>query len=253
MKIWAIALNTYRETIRDKVLYLLLVFAALSIISSRILGYISIGDDMKMVVDISLASISIFGALIAVFVGTSLVYKEIDKRTLYTIISRPIDRYEFVLGKYLGLVMLIGVTTILMTLFSALYILILGGNIGLIFFEAVLLIYWKLLLITAFSVLLSSLTSPILGAIIVLSAYVFGHGTGILIDLPPQLQGTLTETFMAATYFILPNLSNFDIWKEYANGVEISQAYVLWTLLYGTIYTALLLYLATVVFENKDV
>ena len=107
MKIWAIATNTYREAIRDKILYLLLVFGALSIASSKLLGFISIGDDLKIIVDISLASISLFGALIAIFVGTSLVYKEVDKRTIYTIISRPIDRYEFILGKYLGLVMLI--------------------------------------------------------------------------------------------------------------------------------------------------
>ena len=253
MKMWAIATNTYREAIRDKVLYLLFVFGLISIVSSRILGYMSIGDEQKIVADISLASISVFGALIAVFIGTNLVYKEVDKRTIYTIISRPIDRYEFILGKYLGLVGLIGVTTVLMGAFSAGYIVLMGGSVDLIFFEAVLLIYWKLLLITAFSVLLSSLTSPILGAIIVLCAYVFGHGTGILIDLPPHLQDTFAETLMAGAYFILPNLSNFDIWKEYANGVEISQAYVAWNLLYGTVYTAVLLYLAALVFENKDV
>ena len=253
MKIWAIATNTYREAIRDKVLYLLLAFGTISIVSSKLLGYISIGDELKIIVDISLASISVFGALIAVFVGTNLVYKEIDKRTIYTIISRPIDRYEFILGKYMGLMMLIAVTTLFMMLFSAGYILLLGGNINAVFFEAVLLIYCKLLLITAFSVLLSTLTSPILGAIIALTAYFFGHSTGILIDVPPQLQGTFSESLMAAVYFILPNLSNFDIWKEYANGIDISQTYVAWTVLYGAMYTTLLLFLAAMVFENKDV
>ena len=128
-----------------------------------------------------------------------------------------------------------------------------GGTIGVVFFEAVLLIFCKLLLVTAFSVLLSTLTSPILGAIIVLAAYFFGHSTGILIDVPPVLQGTISETLMGVMYYVLPNLSNFDIWKEYANGVEISHMYVIWTFFYGLVYTALLLFLAGVAFENKDV
>lgn len=252
MSILPIAKNTYREAVRDKVLYLLVVFGCLSILASRILGFVSIGDEMKIITDISLASISLFGALIAVFVGTNLVYKEIDKRTLYTILSRPISRYEFVLGKYLGLVALIGMTTILMTLISALYIIVMGGAVDSMFFVAVLLIYIKLLLVTAFSVLLSSLASPILGAAIVLSGYVFGHATGILIDLPPQFTGTLAETVMRGIYFVTPNLSNFDIWQEYANGIAISREYVLWTILYGVLYTGLVLYLATVAFRNKD-
>lgn len=253
MTILPIAKNTYREAVRDKVLYLLIVFGCLSILASKILGFVSIGDEMKIITDISLASISLFGALIAVFVGTNLVYKEIDKRTLYSILSRPISRYEFVLGKYIGLVSLIAMTTALMALFSALYITIMGGTVDMMFFVAVFLIYLKLLLVTAFSVLLSSLASPILGAAIVLSGYVFGHATGILIDLPPQFSGTFMEKVMKGLYFVTPNLSNFDIWQEYANGIEISQRYVAWTVLYGVLYTGLILYLATVAFENKDV
>jgi len=253
MSILPIAKNTYREAVRDKILYLLVVFGCLSILASKILGFVSIGDEMKIITDISLASISLFGALIAVFVGTNLVYKEIDKRTLYTILCRPISRFEFVLGKYLGLVGLIGMTTLLMTLISALYIIAMGGSIDAMFFVAVLLIYIKLLLVTAFAVLLSSLASPILGAAIVMSGYVLGHATGILIDLPPQFAGTFMEKVMRGLYFVTPNLSNFDIWQEYANGIDISQKYVMWTVVYGVLYTGLVLYLATVAFRNKDV
>ena len=253
MSIIAIAKNTYREAIRDKILYLLLFFGCLSIVASKILSYVSIGDELKIINDISLASISLFGALIAVFVGTSLVYKEIDKRTIYTIISRPISRYEFVLGKYMGLVGLIAVTTTSMAIISALYILAMGGTVDSMFCFAVILIYIKLLLITAFSILLSSLASPILGAVIALSGYIFGHATGILIDLPPQFKDTFMETLMRMIYFVTPNLSNFDIWQEYANGIPISGTYIVWTAFYGFLYTALVLYLATVAFENKDV
>jgi ABC-2 type transport system permease protein len=253
MRMLAIAMNTYREAIRDKILYMLMFFAGVTILGSKALGYISVGQDMKIITDISLASISLFGALVAIFVGTNLVFKEVDKRTIYTILSRPVYRYEFILGKYLGLALLLATVTVIMAVFAGSYIAILGGRVEFMFAEAVLLIYWKLLLVTAFSVLLSSLTSPILGAIIVLTGYIMGHATGILVDLPPHFDGTLTKDLMNTAYQILPNLSNFDIWQEYANGVAVPHSYVAWTMLYGTAYTVLLLFLASVVFENKDV
>ena len=253
MRILTVALNTYREAVRDKVLYVLLFFAGATILCSKALGYISIGQDIKIITDISLAAISVFGALIAIFVGTNLVYKEIDKRTIYTILSRPIWRFEFIVGKYLGLALLIAIVTALMGLFTAAYLAVLGGRVEFVFAEAILLVYWKLLLVTALSVLLSTVTSPILGAIVVLSCYFIGHATSILIDLPPHFDGTIIKEVMTFVYYTMPNLSNFDIWREYANGVTVPHSYVVWTVLYGTVYTGLLLFLAAMAFQDKDV
>lgn len=252
MRIFAVAMNTFRESVRDKVLYVLLFFGGVTIASSKALGWVSIGEDMKIVVDVSLAAVGLFGALIAIFVGTNLVYKEIDKRTIYTIISRPMWRWEFIVGKYLGLALLLAVVTLAMTGGAALYVVLLGGTVGLTFFEAALLIYWQLLLLTALSILLSSLTSPILGAIIVFSCYGLGHATGILIDLPAKVAESPFGKVLEHLYYIVPNLSNFDIRAEAANAVEVSPAYIAWALLYGTLYTVLLLVLAALAFERKD-
>ncbi|MCL4692606.1 MAG: ABC transporter permease subunit [Candidatus Hydrogenedentes bacterium] len=253
MRVLAVAQNTFREAVRDKVLYVLLFFAASTVLGSKALGWISIGQDIKIVKDISLAAVSIFGVLIAIFVGTNLIYKEIDKRTIYTIICRPMARYEFILGKYLGMAFLLGVVTVVMTAVTAVYVLSLGGTLDLTFFLAVVLIYWELLLITALAVLLSSLTSPILGALIVFSTFIVGHATGILIDLPEHFDGTVAEKALALVYYVLPNLSNFNIRAEAANGVPVAPAYVLWAITYGTVYTAILLVLASLAFEDKDV
>lgn len=253
MRIFAIAQNTFRESIRDKVLYVLLFFAAVTIFGSKALGWISIGQDIKIVKDIALSATSIFGILIAIFVGTSLIYKEIDKRTLYTILAQPMHRYEFILGKYLGLVALLAVVTVTMAVVSSVYILLLGGTLHATFFLAILLIYWKLLLITAFAVLMSSLTSPILGAIIVFSVAVFGHATEVFRDLPPQFDGTAAQKILEIVYYVVPNLSNFDIAREAANGIEVSGSYVAWVLVYGAMYTIMLLILAALAFQEKDV
>ena len=252
MRILAVAVNTFREAVRDRVLYVLLFFAVGTIFASKAIGWITIGEDQKVVADISLAAVSVFGALIAIFIGTNLVHKEIDKRTIYTIVSRPMWRYEFILGKYLGLAGLIGVVTFIMFAVSALYFVMLGGTVTLTFVEAVILIYWQLLLVTAFSVLLSSLTSPILGAIILFSCYVLGHATGILINLPAHFDDTIWKSICHGMYYLFPNLSNFDIRSEAANGVPVSTAYVVWTMIYGTIYTAMLLTFAAMAFERKD-
>ena len=253
MRILAVARNTFRESVRDKVLYVLLFFAAAAILGSKAIGWISIGQDIKIMKDISLAAVLVFGVLIAIFVGTNLVYKEIDKRTLYTILARPVRRYEFVVGKYLGLAFVLGLVTAGMTTVATLYILALGGQVTASYFFAAILIYAELLLITAFAVLLSSLTSPILGALIVFSVFLFGHATGILVSLPKQIEGTFAKHVLNALYYVVPNLNNFNIRAEAANGVAVAWAYVGWALVYGAAYTFILLILAALAFENKDV
>lgn len=253
MRILAVAQNTFRESVRDKVLYVLLFFAATAILGSKALGWISIGQDIKIMKDISLAAVLVFGVLISIFVGTTLVHKEIDKRTLYTILARPMRRYEFVLGKYLGLAFLLGLVTVIMTVCAAAYIVALGGSVGAVFFLAALLIYLELLLITAFAILLSSLTSPILGALVVFSIFVLGHATRVLIDLPPQFDGTAAKQVLKSIYYVVPNFSNFNIRAEAANGISVSAAYAAWAIIYGVLYTGLLLALASFIFERKDV
>lgn len=253
MRAITVALNTYREAVRDKILYVLLFFAGATILASKALGYVSMGEDIKIIADISLAAISIFGALIAIFVGTNLVYKEVDKRTIYTILSQPIWRYEFVLGKYIGLALLIATTTGIMGLGAAVYIWLLGGEVNTTYFAAVLLIYCKLLLVTGLSVLMSTLTSPILGAIVVLTAYFIGHATGIMLNLPGHFEGSFAKHAIEAAYYVIPNLGHFDVWREYANGVAVPGAYIAWTIGYGAIYTVMLLFFAAAAFQDKDV
>jgi ABC-type transport system involved in multi-copper enzyme maturation permease subunit len=253
MRIIAIARNTFREAVRDKVLYVMLFFAAASIFGSKALGWISVGQDIKIIKDISLASISVFGVLISIFVGTSLIYKEIDKRTLYTILSQPMHRFEFILGKYLGLMAILAVVTAVMTCTAAGYVIALGGRVDAVFFLAALLFFWQLLLITAVSVLLSSLTSPILGAVIVFCVYVFGNATEVFRNLPPQFEDTAAEKILGVVYYVIPNLSRFNILDEAANSVPVNGAYVLWVMAYGLCYTAFVLILAALAFEGKDV
>src|SRR5262249_11284921 len=116
MKVWPIARNTFRECVRDKVLYNLVIFAVLIIVSSLILGTITIGDVKQIIINLGLSTISLFGVLIAIFIGIQLVYKEIDKKTVYSLLSKPVGRHEFILGKFLGLSMTLAVNVAVMIL-----------------------------------------------------------------------------------------------------------------------------------------
>ena len=147
---------------------------------------------------------------------------------------------------------LIAVTLAAMAVSSGAYLLVLGSAPDVSFLQAVLLTFMKLALVTALAVLLSAATSPILGALIVFSAYVFGHATGVLRDLPPHFDGTFAKGLLEAAYYVIPNLSNFSIQSEAANGVAVAWAYVGWAVLYGALYTAALLAVACLAFERKD-
>lgn len=253
MRVYAIARNTFREAIRDKVLYVLLFLAGASILGSKAIGWVSVGQDIKIMKDLSLAAVLVFGVLIAIFSGTNLVYKEIDKRTLYTILSRPIRRYEFIVGKYLGMAALLWLAVLAMVGVAAVYVIALGGHLTASFYWAAVLIFAELLLLTAFAVLMSSITAPILGAFIVLICFLFGHATGILTDLPPVLRESAAEPVLRGIYYLVPNLEHFNIRAEAANDVAVSAAYCLWTLAYGAAYTGMVLILAVLAFDGKDV
>jgi len=253
MRVVAVAQNTLRESVRDRVLYVLLFFAAATILGSKAVGRISIGQDIKIVKDFSLASLSLFGVLVAIFVGTNLVYKEIDKKTLYTILARPMHRWEFVLGKFCGLLALLALVTLGMACVSVAYVYILGGTVTVTYGYAVILIFAKLAVVTALALTLSTVTAPVVGAIMAFCLYLLGHATGIFLDLPPQLKGSFTETLFRVLYYVIPNLSNFDIRAEAANDVPVAFGYVFWALGYGLGWTCFFLILAVLAFEDKDV
>lgn len=252
-RIKTVAANTFRESIRDKVLYVLLFFAVATILGSKVLGWISIGQDVKIIKDICLAAMSVFGTLIAIFVGANLVYKEIDKKTLYTLLAQPMKRYEFMLGKYMGLLAVIVVSLGFMTAGSSAFLWLMGGAIDAVWFQAILLILIKLVLLTAFSILLSTLVSPILGAIIVVSFYVTGHATEVFKDLPSQFDGTMSKHVLEFLYYIIPNLSLFNLQSEASNSVPVAGGYIAYALVYGLAWTALFLVLACMAFEGRDV
>lgn len=251
-RIVVIAMNTFRETLRDKILYNLVFFGLLLIGSSILLSTLTIGEQAQIIQDIGLASINVFGVLIAIFVGIGLVSKEIDKRTIYSIIAKPIPRYQFLLGKYCGLALTLLVNVVIMT--AGFFLTLLAGRVG---FSPALqwaigLIVMELLVITAVAVLFSTFTTPTLSATYTLAIYVIGHLTDDLRVLGSKLSNDPTKDLLDLLYYALPNLEYFNIKGQAVHGIVIEPLYLASALAYGIAYSIVVLGLACVIFQRRD-
>ena len=251
MKTVAIATNTFREAIRDRILYLILVFAILMIGSSRILSLLTVGAEEKIVKDIGLASISLFGVATAIFVGVGLVFKEIEKRTVYTLVSKPIRRSQFILGKYLGLVMVLAVNVVVMTAFFY-GLLIAKGWMDPGITRAIVLIFIELMLVTAIAILFSSFSTPILSSLFTVTFYIIGHLSWGLLLLADKVEGDLGKQVCRFLYRILPNLDAMNVRGMVVHGIEVPLSQVFFATSYGVSYTVIVLALAVLIFRRRD-
>jgi ABC-type transport system involved in multi-copper enzyme maturation permease subunit len=252
MTVTVIARNTFKEAVRDRVLYLLLFFAAVSILFARVLAVLTVGDRVKIIKDVGLASISLFGALMAILIGTGLVYKEIEKRTIYPLLSKPLRRYEFLLGKFLGLVLTLAVLLAAMTLIFLGLVLFHTGTIEWKLLLAVLYIFFELVLVTAVAILFSSFSTPILSSLFALAFYLIGHFSWSLETLIQKVPPGTTRTLLRALYVFLPDLENFNIKSEVVHNLPVAGAHLLYSAAYGLVYTAFILGLAILIFRRRD-
>lgn len=247
-----VAQNTFRETVRDKILYNLVFFALLLIGASVLLGTLTIGEQARIINDVGLAAINLVGVIIAIFVGIGLVTKEIDRRTIYTILARPITRTQFVLGKYCGLVFIGGLNIAIMFAMFLSTIWLSGNVVAGALFQAVELMLVEVLLVTALAMFFSTFSSPTLSAIMTLGFYVIGHLTGDLKDIAAKTKNPLTESIMTVLYYLCPNLEWLNIKGQAASGVPVSMEYQVAATAYGLLYAGLLLFGACRIFERRD-
>jgi ABC-type transport system involved in multi-copper enzyme maturation permease subunit len=252
MKIRAIAGITFKEAKRDRILYLLFFFAAVGIIASRVLAILTVGDRIKIIKDVGLASISIFGVLMAVLIGTSLVYKEIDKKTIFTLLSKPLYRAQFILGKFFGLLLTLFVMTVGMSFIFLVLLYLHTFRIEWTMLVAITFIFLELVLVTAVAIFFSSFSTPILSSIFSLAFYLIGHlswGLEVLIKKMRSGAGRAVAQFF---YNFLPDLENFNFKTEVVHGLPIPAGIYVYSFLYGLFYTAFILGLAILVFRHRD-
>lgn len=250
--IGVIALNTFRESLRDKILYNLLLFAGMLIGISVLLADLTIMEHHKIVADMGLAAINLTGVIIAIFVGISLVNKEIDRKTVYTIMARPISRTSFILGKYAGLALTLFVNVAIMLAVFLLTLWFYQVPVGLAIFQAVALIFVELLVVTAIALFFSTFSSSTLSAILTLGIYVIGHLTTDLRNVAGKSGNETASAIMNGLYYLCPNLESLNIKGQAAVGIPVGPDYLVLASLYGLVYAAVLVAGACFVFQRRD-
>ncbi len=253
-RIGVIAFNTFREAVRDRVLYNLIVFALIMIGASLLLGQITIGVERQLLINLGLTSISIFGMLIAIFIGIGLVSKEIDKRTLYTMLTRPVRRWEFILGKFFGLVITLVVNAAFMTIgfFIALLYLMHGfQRSDLSILVAIYFILLQLMIVTAIALVFSSFSTPIESAVLTFAFFVVGSFSEDLRGFAEAAKGT-SHYFALGMSYIIPNFSALNVIAPVAHGNPVSPQLVLVNSLYAFTYAGAAVCLASLIFQNRN-
>jgi ABC-type transport system involved in multi-copper enzyme maturation permease subunit len=241
------------------------LFAVLLIGASYLIGQLTAGQDLKIIKDLGLSATSIFGLFIAVFIGIGLVWKEVERRSIYSLLSKPITRADFILGKYAGLVLTLFVNLAVMAvaLYAVLGAMTLFGPRSLVLaldappldprmLLAIALIFVELALVTALALFFSTFSTPILSAAFTLGLYIVGHFNADLKHFEQVVDSPVAAWLARALYYLLPNLAPFDIKALVVHGQPVAAGYVLVTLAYGVVYITLVLVAAVVVFARRD-
>ena len=265
MVLGAVALSVFRESVRDRVFYNLLLFAVLLIGAAVLIGQMTAGQDLKIIKDLGLAATSFFGLFIAVFVGIGLVWKEVERRSVYSLLAKPVRRPELVLGKYLGLAFTLLVNVLVMAV--VLYLLLAFMHFSSpenvragweapaadpALLKAFLLIYVQLLLVTAIALFFSTFAGPMVSMALTFGVYVIGHFNADLKHFDAVVTSAPLVWLLRALYYLLPNLAPFDIGAKVVHGQAVPAGYLLMTIGYAAIYIATLLVAASVIFSRRD-
>ena len=254
-RISAIAFNTFREAVRDRVLYNLVVFAILIVGSALLFGQISIGVERLVLINLGLTAISIFGIVIAIFIGIGLVSKEIEKRTLYTVLgARPVNRWEFIIGKFLGLIGTLVVNTFFMALGLLMALLYLAHKLerpDAYLLVAIYFIVLQFVLITALALFFSTFSSPLLSAVFAFSLFVIGTFSEDLRGLAASATG-LTKWFATVVAYVVPNFAAFNVVSRVAHSEPVAMNLVALNSLYTLVYSVAVLSAAIMIFQRRD-
>jgi ABC-type transport system involved in multi-copper enzyme maturation permease subunit len=250
----AITLNTFREAVRDRVLYNLILFVLLLVACAPLFGEISIGLERLILVNVGLSSISLFGVIIAIFIGIGLVSKEIEKKTLYTILPRPVRRWEFIVGKYFGLLMTLVVNTALMTIGFYLALLVTAHGLhrsDALLLVAIYLIILQFMIMVAITLFFSTFSTPIFSAIFAFALFVIGTFAEDLKNFAALSHGAAKWLAMAAAY-VVPNFASLNVISQAAHDQTVAGPLILANSLYALLYSATVTAGAVLIFEHRN-
>ncbi|PIR23936.1 MAG: hypothetical protein COV44_00555 [Deltaproteobacteria bacterium CG11_big_fil_rev_8_21_14_0_20_45_16] len=250
-RIYILAKNTFNEARHNKVLHLAGGFAAVLIVFSLFMGEVSLYQNIKVVKDIGMATISLFGVFVAIYMGVNLLYKELELRTIYTIVSKPVDRFEIILGKYLGIVLVLTVNLVLMTAFLYLTCFVIEFRFDLELIPALVLILFELFIVAVFAVFFSSFSSPFLSGLFTTGVFMVGRVSNELGLFGERSRNELFKIFATSVQKIF-DLEAFNLRTEVVHQLPVYASDVYYPILYSTFLVAIFLTFSIVIFAKRD-
>lgn len=253
MRVISLAKFTLKSYLQEKVLLVVMMFAALLMMSSYVLSPLAVGAQQKIVVDIGLAAISIFSVALIVLLGAGSFHLEKERGILRALLAKPISRVEFVLGKYAGTVAMVSIVVVLMAAVHMLVVTLSGAEVTGNMLRAVYVTLLEGAVVTALLTLFASFSSPVLGSFFTISCIVAGHFSNDLLSFAERMGGPLPKLAATGAYFVLPNLELLNVRAEAVHNLALPAGFIVSVTLYAAAYTAVVLYLATVIFRAKEV
>ena len=250
-RVWAVAANTFRETVRERVLYNLVFFAIIMTLAGLLMGQLSIRQDEKIIKDIGLASMELFGTLIAIFIGVGMVAKEIERRSLHPLLAKPLSRDEFFLGKFAGLGFTLLVNVGLMSAGLALTLAGTGRRVDPLLLKAIYPIYLGLLLVVALALLFSTLTSSALAAVFTVGLVVAGRFSDVIRNMR-EVAPNAPTWLVHFLYYALPNFRNFDFKDRVAYGDPVPLGAMGLVTAYAAVYIGVVLLMGLAAFRSRE-
>lgn len=251
-RVAAVAQSTFRETVRDRIFYLVGLFGLVLVGSSAVLSPLTIGAQGKIVLDVGLGSLLLFGLLVAVMVGSTMVRKEIDRRTITTILAKPVGRREYLLGKYCGLSLTLTVMVGMMLLVFLAAIALTPAEFSPRLLAAVYLVLLELLLLNAAVLLFSTFVSPTLAAVFTLALFGVGHLSEDILEFGRVMGGSWQARLSSLLYHVLPNLEVFNVRGAVVHGDAVATSHLLLATVYAVGYGGLLVILAGAIFRRRE-
>lgn len=252
MKVITLAVNTFKEAARSKVFYLLFFMGVIFAVNAKFISMLTVGDEARVTLELGLSSIQIFITLIAIFTGINLVFKEIDKRTIYNILSKPLYRSHFIFGKFLGLMSTLLLALLGMGILFVGFLMLVEAPLTsqLMFFF--IMLFCELSIVVAVSLLFSSFTTPILSTIFTITIYIIGHVLWTYNQFKGLIQDPISKVVVASVYYLLPNLEKFNIKSQVVLRSELDPAVMAMNIVYAVCYTTALLLLSLLIFSRRE-
>lgn len=247
-----LARNTFRESVRDRILPVILMFGATFVGASVLLAPLTLGEHSRVIRDLGLSSISLFSLVLIVMVGTGMVYREIERKTIHTILTQPVQRASFILGKFFGLYATVLLSIVILGLMYLSIVAIFGGGFGVELVAAVGLLALEALIMTAVAVFFSSVASPVLSAVFTLFTCLCGNLAKDLKLLSAQIENPVVDVLMEVFYVVVPSLHGFHVRNNLLSGVPVDSAQIAYAAGYALVYSAAVLLVTVVAFERRD-